>query len=98
LRSPVEPTAAFLTYGDDEEVKAIFERRRRERGQSEEDLETLTQSSFIEPAKEIIFDKEYGLPVFHLVLPIFNTETAELEISAAQTVSSGEDDTEDSAE
>ncbi len=47
---------AFLIYGDDEEVKAIFERRRKERGQSEEDSEALTWSSFIEPAKEIIFD------------------------------------------
>ncbi|QIN82753.1 DUF4263 domain-containing protein [Rubrobacter tropicus] len=85
---------AFLVYGADEEVKAIFERRRMERGPSEES-EALTQSSFIEPAKELIFDKENDRPVFHPVLPMFNTETAELELSAALTISLGEDDSEE---
>lgn len=89
---------AFLVYGDDEEVKAIFERRRKECEQAGEESETLTQSSFIEPAKELIFDKQNDRPVFHLILPMFNTETAELEISAALTMSLGEDDSGDLAE
>ena len=78
---------AFLTHGDDDEIKTILERRRQEQGQTQED--ELTLSSFIEPAKEIIFDKNDEGPVFHLVLPIFNTETGELEISAALSLSFG---------
>jgi hypothetical protein len=85
---------AFLVYGDDEEVRAIFERRRTERGQLE-DSEALTQSSLIEPAKELIFDKENDRPVLNPVLPMFNTETAELELSAALTMSLGKDDSEE---